>query len=222
MLSYEKELKRAAKAGWHNAVLEGCDGRTRWHMRNTARYALVLVNAAAGCMPELRTDKAAVIQAAAVHDVGKKAIPPEILLNPGKLTPAQFHVMRQHPVAGACLLTKYFNEGMCPQPGLPKEEIIQGVLYHHERWDGAGYPFGLKKQQIPLSAQFVALADVYDALTSPRPYKQAYSHEQALAMIGEGRCGAFSPYMLDILLFAGPMLERCKIELTAAVSPVAQ
>lgn len=204
--------KQAAGTDWYSTVLQGCDAHTRRHMRNVARYARILVDTATICLPNLKTDRKAVVQAAVVHDVGKKVIPPEILFSRDKLTGPQLEIIRQHPVTGACLLAQYFYKDGCARTDLTKEALIQGVLCHHERWDGSGYPFGLKERQIPLSAQVVALADVYDALISVRPYKEALSHEQAMSMISEGQCGAFSPEMIRVLTYAGPLLERCKTE----------
>lgn len=133
--------------------------------------------------------------ASALHDIGKISIPESILNKPGRLTPEEFDVIRTHPAIGASML-----EGLTPYR---KEPLLKAAIeicrWHHERWDGGGYPDGLLGEQIPISAQVVALADVFDALTSDRCYKKAYSHDTAITMILNGECGAFNPMLLDCL-----------------------
>lgn len=136
--------------------------------------------------------------ASALHDVGKIAIPDSILLKPGKLTPEEFEIMKTHTTKGCEILEsmRYIH---------PKEfykisyEICRS---HHERWDGRGYPDGLKEDEIPLPAQVVSIADVYDALVSVRCYKKAYTTEQALGMILGGECGTFNPRLMEYLKMA--------------------
>lgn len=143
--------------------------------------------------------------ASALHDIGKISIPDEILNKPGRLTAEEFAVIKGHSMVGANML-----------PELPldqKEEPLVKTAYeicrwHHERYDGGGYPDGLKGEEIPVSAQVVALADVYDALTSERCYKDAYSHEKAIEMILAGQCGAFNPLMLECLLDISSSLKK--------------
>ena len=136
-----------------------------------------------------------IVTASALHDIGKISIPESILNKPGRLTPEEFDVIRTHPAIGASML-----EGLTPYR---KEPLLKAAIeicrWHHERWDGGGYPDGLLGEQIPIAAQVVALADVYDALTSDRCYKKAYSHETAVTMILNGECGAFNPMLLDCL-----------------------
>lgn len=196
-----------------SVILRGCDDYTRRHMQNTRQYARVLLKTAVMYVPGLGYYQDAIMQAAAIHDVGKKAVPAEILFSCEPLTSVQVQCVRQHPIMGVHLLTKLFAQERRFESFCSNELIVQGVLYHHERWDGSGYPFGLVGHQIPVSAQFVALADVYDALTSPRPYKPPFSHDEALSMIMDGKCGAFSPDMLNFMIAAAPFLERCKNEL---------
>lgn len=133
--------------------------------------------------------------ASALHDIGKIGIDEKILNKPGKLTPEEFEVIKTHSMLGAEMLhqLKNFNE----QPLL--QTAYEITRWHHERWDGRGYPDGLKGDEIPISAQLVALADVYDALTSERCYKKAFSHEKAVQMILSGECGAFNPLLLQCL-----------------------
>ena len=141
----------------------------------------------------------------ALHDIGKISIPDEILNKPGRLTAEEFAVIKGHSMAGANMLSEL--------PLDQKEEPLVKTAYeicrwHHERYDGGGYPDGLKGEEIPVSAQVVALADVYDALTSERCYKDAYSHEKAIEMILAGQCGAFNPLMLECLLDISSSLKK--------------
>ena len=131
----------------------------------------------------------------ALHDIGKIGIDEKILNKPGRLTPEEFEVVKTHSMLGAEMLHQLedFNE----QPLL--QTAYEITRWHHERWDGRGYPDGLKGDEIPISAQLVALADVYDALTSERCYKKAFSHEKAVQMILNGECGAFNPLLLQCL-----------------------
>ena len=143
--------------------------------------------------------------ASALHDIGKISIPDEILNKPGRLTAEEFAVIKGHSMAGANMLSEL--------PLDQKEEPLVKTAYeicrwHHERYDGGGYPDGLKGEEIPVSAQVMALADVYDALTSERCYKDAYSHEKAIEMILAGQCGAFNPLMLECLLDISSSLKK--------------
>ena len=143
--------------------------------------------------------------ASALHDIGKISIPDEILNKPGRLTAEEFAVIKGHSMAGANMLSEL--------PLDQKEEPLVKTAYeicrwHHERYDGGGYQDGLKGEEIPVSAQVVALADVYDALTSERCYKDAYSHEKAIEMILAGQCGAFNPLMLECLLDISSSLKK--------------
>lgn len=143
--------------------------------------------------------------ASALHDIGKISVPDEILNKPGRLTAEEFAVIKGHSMAGANMLSEL--------PLDQKEEPLVKTAYeicrwHHERYDGGGYPDGLKGEEIPVSAQVVALADVYDALTSERCYKDAYSHEKAIEMILAGQCGAFNPLMLECLLDISSSLKK--------------
>lgn len=143
--------------------------------------------------------------ASALHDIGKIAIPEEILNKPGRLTDAEFAMMKTHSQIGAQMLDNL--------PVHQEDPLIQTAYeicrWHHERYDGGGYPDGLKGDDIPIAAQVVALADVYDALTSDRVYKKAIPHETAVEMILNGKCGAFSPLLLSCLEeVAGTLKER--------------
>ena len=133
--------------------------------------------------------------ASALHDIGKIGIADKILNKPGKLTPEEFEVIKTHSLLGAEMLQNLDNFG--EQPLL--QTAYEIARWHHERWDGHGYPDGLKGDEIPISAQLVSLADVYDALTSERCYKKSFSHEKAMQMILNGECGAFNPLLLQCL-----------------------
>lgn len=143
--------------------------------------------------------------ASAIHDIGKISIPEEILNKPGRLTDEEFAVMKTHSAIGAQMLADL--------PGELFESPLVKVAYeicrwHHERYDGRGYPDGLEGKDIPISAQVVAMADVYDALTSERCYKKAFSHEEALSMILEGKCGVFNPLLLQCLTETEDKLKK--------------
>ncbi len=133
--------------------------------------------------------------ASALHDIGKIGIPGEILNKPGRLTDEEFAIMKTHSMIGAKMMEEL--------PYHREEELIKTVYeicrWHHERFDGRGYPDGLVGDEIPISAQAVALADVYDALTSERVYKKAFPHEEAVRMILNGECGIFNPLLLRCL-----------------------
>ncbi len=141
--------------------------------------------------------------ASAMHDIGKISIDEAILNKPGKLTPGEYDVVKTHCAIGAQML-----ESSVHYKTEPLIQIARDICrWHHERYDGQGYPDGLKRDEIPISAQVVAIADVYDALISPRVYKPAYSHEQAVRMILNGECGCFNPLLLECLSEAAPFLE---------------
>lgn len=152
-------------------------------IQKTDRYALTA------------SDIAMITSASALHDIGKISIPDEILNKPGRFTPEEFAVMKTHSAAGAKLLSQiemYRDE--------PLIKVANEICrWHHERYDGRGYPDGLKGDAIPISAQIVSIADVYDALTSERCYKKAYSHEKSIEMIMNGECGQFNPMLLECL-----------------------
>lgn len=134
--------------------------------------------------------------ASALHDIGKIGIDEKILIKPGKLTKEEFEAMKQHTIIGARMLDRlemYHDEEMM-------KYAYEICRWHHERYDGKGYPDGLKGEEIPISAQVVSLADVYDALVSDRVYKKAYSHEKAMEMILNGECGMFNPLLLECLV----------------------
>lgn len=160
--------------------------------RKTDRYALT------------EDDIALISTASALHDIGKISIPDSILNKPGKLTAEEFEVVKTHAAVGASILQNL--------PMTQDEPLIQVAYqicrWHHERYDGHGYPDGLVGDQIPITAQVVSLADVYDALTGERCYKKAYPHETAVRMIQNGECGVFNPLLIECLLDIQDQLQR--------------
>lgn len=153
-------------------------------MQRTSRYHLTW------------QDEALITNAAALHDIGKIGIDEKILNKPGKLTKEEFEIMKTHTLIGAKMVEHL--EAFREEPFVKVTYAI--CRWHHERWDGRGYPDGLKGDAIPISAQIVSIADVYDALTSKRVYKDAFAHEKAIWMILNGECGLFNPLLLDCLL----------------------
>ena len=149
-----------------------------------------------------------IVTASALHDIGKIAIPEEILNKPGRLTKEEFEIMKTHTTIGSEMLDKI--EGYGDEPLVRTAYAI--CRWHHERYDGRGYPDGLVGEQIPISAQIVALADVYDALVSKRSYKEAFSHETAVQMILNGECGAFNPLILDCLRSAADKIPQIRYD----------
>ena len=153
-------------------------------MRKTDRYHIT------------SSDRATIAAASTLHDLGKLSIPDGILNKPGRLTSEEFEIMKTHTTIGADML-----EGMVQYRDSALVRAARDICrWHHERYDGGGYPDGLKGEEIPISAQVVSLVDVYDALTSDRVYKKAFPHEKAMHMILNGECGAFNPLLIDCLI----------------------
>lgn len=149
-------------------------------------------------------DIALIITASSLHDIGKVGIPEEILNKPGRLTDEEFKIMKSHSEIGASMI----RDMDFPQDKPLVRTAWEICRWHHERWDGRGYPDGLKGEKIPISAQIVSIADVYDALTSVRCYKNAYDHDTAIQMILEGQCGQFNPLLLECLKEISPQLSK--------------
>lgn len=177
------------------------------HIERVKGYTKILAEHLMKDYPEygLTSERVEVIvSASALHDIGKIAIPDSILLKLGRLTREEFEYMKAHTTKGAEILNSIKNVW---------DEIYGKVSYeicryHHERYDGRGYPDGLKGDQIPLSAQIVSIADVYDALVNERVYKSAFSKEKAFQMIVSGECGVFSPKLLDCFWNARREFEK--------------
>lgn len=136
-----------------------------------------------------------IVNASALHDIGKIAVDEKIINKPGKLTPEEYETVKRHTVIGSEML-----ETLAEEYGDPLLKYARQIcLYHHERWDGNGYPVGLKGEEIPIAAQVVSICDVYDALTEDRVYKKAIPAEEALNMIYDGECGQFNPLLVECL-----------------------
>ena len=157
-------------------------------------------------------DIAMIGTASSLHDIGKINIPEEILNKPGRLTKEEFDIMKTHTTIGAHIL-----ENLPFQQDEPLVKVSYEICrWHHERWDGRGYPDGLKGEEIPIAAQVVALADVYDALTSERCYKKAFDHDTAVRMILNGECGTFNPLLMECLTEVADELHRALTDKEAA------
>ena len=198
------------------AVVEERDAETGDHILRTESLVQVLIDAMkmqAG-YSHLKDDFFQnVILAAPMHDIGKIRIPDEILNKPGKLTPDEFDVMKQHTVFGEAIIRKTML-------GVEEEAYLRIACniarHHHERFDGTGYPDGLKGEEIPLEARIMALADVYDALISKRVYKEAYSEAEAMVIIREGAGTQFDQELVPLFLDAisrSPAISELKREL---------
>ena len=161
-------------------------------------------------------DIAMIGTASSLHDIGKINIPEEILNKPGRLTKEEFDIMKTHTTIGAHIL-----ENLPFQQEEPLVRVSYEICrWHHERWDGRGYPDGLKGEEIPIAAQVVALADVYDALTSERCYKKAFDHDTAVRMILNGECGTFNPLLMECLTEVADELHRALTDNEAAAQTI--
>jgi len=156
-----------------------------------------------------------IFSAAPLHDVGKIGIPDHILLKPGKLTEEEWHIMRKHPEFGAEIIGRNDSEIL-----MTAKEI---ALTHHERWDGTGYPNQLKGEEIPISGRIIMIADVFDALTTRRPYKEAWSVEDAVKQINDSAGSHFDPNLVSIFNEVLPSILTIKEnydESTALINPL--
>ena len=181
-------------------VMELRNGESGLHVTHIEKLTELLL----GCLVH-RSDKfpldneqrSTIAMASALHDIGKMSIDDAILNKPGRLTSEEFEIMKTHTTLGADMLLEL---GRQHAGNSLLEYAYQIARWHHERWDGKGYPDGLKGNDIPIAAQVVSVADVYDALTSVRVYKDAIPHQEAIQMILDGKCGTFNPLLLDCLL----------------------
>ncbi len=171
------------------------------HIQDITRLILAETAMGEGFSPE---EIHVIARSAITHDVGKIAISDVILNKPAPLAPEEFEIMKQHTVKGATLIDQLSTGQDHPFYRYAREI----ALYHHERWDGGGYPYGLKGEQIPVWAQVVAIADVYDALVSPRVYKKALTPEEAVDMILSGQCGQFNPRLLECFVEVEPQMRE--------------
>jgi response regulator RpfG family c-di-GMP phosphodiesterase len=217
----ESELARRVRRGLaiRNGLIFGLakladyrDTDTGRHLERICRYSEVLARALRDEFPEIDDTWIEMLTlAASMHDIGKVGIPDAILLKPGVFTPEERREMEKHPLIGADTLVA-IRERVGDDDLLNMG--VQITLSHHERWDGKGYPYGLAGEQIPLSARIVALADMYDALTSRRVYKPAMSHEEACRVILESRGRNFDPRIVDAFERVQGEFDRIRAEMT--------
>lgn len=203
---FEKERNGSLMITILSHIVEFRNGESGMHVINIGTLTEILLNQISKkddryYLPYAERDL--IVKASALHDIGKISIPEEVLNKPGKLTDEEFEAMKQHTVIGYQMLS---GLGFQDEPLVKVSREI--TRWHHERYDGRGYPDGLKGDEIPLSAQIVSLADVYDALTSERVYKPAFSHEKAVQMILNGECGAFNPLLLECLVEAQEAIRQ--------------
>ncbi len=204
---YEQEKNNKLMISILSHIVEFHNGESGLHVLHINTITKYLLKQLVQCTdqyPLSKADISLISTASALHDIGKISIPDAILNKPGRLTAEEFEVIKTHSMVGANMLLDLPIE----QQESPLVKIASEICrWHHERYDGNGYPDGLKGEEIPIAAQVVALADVYDALTSERCYKRAYSHEEALKMILEGQCGVFNPTLLLCLQEVADILE---------------
>lgn len=203
---YEKERNNRMMIGILSQIVEFRNGESGLHVIHINLITQLLLEQLVKKTGKYQfswEDRLLIATASALHDIGKIGIDEKILNKPGKLTKEEFEIMKTHTLIGAQMLDNldmYRNEKLLKLA----HEICR---WHHERYDGKGYPDGLVGEEIPISAQVVSLADVYDALVSERVYKKAFSHEKALEMIQNGECGTFNPLLLQCMTEAQDKLE---------------
>ncbi len=195
---YEQQKQNSLMVDILSHIVEfrnGESGQHVLHIHTLTELLLTHLTRMTNRYPLSMSDISLISTASALHDIGKIAIPEEILNKPGRLTPQEMEIMKTHSMIGADMLKAL--------PIHQSEPLVKTAYeicrWHHERYDGNGYPDGLKDDALTITAQIGALADVYDALTSERVYKKAYSHERSLKMILGGECGVFNPLLLDCL-----------------------
>ena len=195
---YEKEENNNIMIRILSNVLGSRNSESRdhiLHIKTVTELMLRQLVKITDAYPMTEVDIALITTASSLHDIGKIYIPEEILNKPGRLTDEEFKIMKTHSELGAEIIQNM---------NFPKDNPLvhtswEICRWHHERWDGKGYPDGLKGEEIPISAQVVSIADVYDALTSERCYKKAFDHDTAIQMILDGQCGQFNPILLKCL-----------------------
>ncbi len=197
-----------------SSLAETRDNETGNHILRTQRYVKRLAEQLQqhAKYQALLTDHyiRLLFKSAPLHDIGKVGIPDHILLKPGKLTPEEFEIMKTHTTVGyEAIVRAEKSHGATVDFLQPAKEI---ALYHQEKWDGSGYPEGLAGEAIPLSARLMALADVYDALISKRVYKNAMSHDEAMAIIRQGRGTHFDPDVYDAFIQVESDFQRIAAE----------
>lgn len=203
---YEKEKSNSTMINILSHIVEFRNGESGLHVLHIQTATDILLRTLVRKTDKYNlnaADISLISTASALHDIGKINIPASILNKPGKLTKEEFDTMKAHTTTGAEILDK-----LPFQQESPLVKTAYAICrWHHERWDGRGYPDGLKGEDIPIAAQVVAMADVYDALTSERCYKKAFGHDKAMEMILNGECGQFNPLLLECLTDAGARLH---------------
>jgi len=201
-----------------SAIIEHRSTESGNHVLRIRRFTKILLLDVAQNCPEYGLTRETIdiiASAAALHDIGKVSIPDAILNKPGKLTPAEFETIKTHTSVGSELILHLNDMGDTEY----LRYAYNIALYHHERWDGNGYPCGLAGDEIPICAQVVGIADVFDALTTPRVYKPAFPFEQAINMILNGECGTFSPKLLECFKNARTQFIELALQYADGYSP---
>lgn len=195
---HEKERSNRLMLEIISEVVSARNGESGAHMRHLCLLTEVLLDTLVSKTKRYTLtphERKVIVTASAFHDIGKMGIDEKILNKSGQLTEEEYIVMKSHTLIGASMLARldhYRDEELA-------RTAYQICRWHHERYDGGGYPDGLKGEEIPIAAQVVSIADAYDALISPRVYKEGFSHEQAMRMIRNGECGAFNPLLIECL-----------------------
>lgn len=203
----EKEKMSNVMINILSHIVEFRNGESGMHVLHVQLFTQLLLKQLVKITDKYKlteSDISIISRASALHDIGKISIPDEILNKPGRFTDEEFAIMKNHSMAGAEMLddiAAYKDEPLV-------KAAYQICRWHHERYDGRGYPDGLKGDEIPIAAQIVAIADVYDALTSERVYKKAYSHEKAVDMILNNECGVFNPLLIECLKKSADMILK--------------
>ena len=195
---YEKEENNNIMIRIMSNILGSRNSESRehiLHIKTATEMMLRQLVKVTDAYPLTEADIALITTASSLHDIGKIRIPEEILNKPGRLTDEEFKIMKKHSELGAAII----KDMDFPQDHRLVHTAWEICRWHHERWDGKGYPDGLKGEEIPISAQVVSIVDVYDALTSERCYKKAFDHDTAIKMILDGKCGQFNPILLKCL-----------------------
>lgn len=220
VVEQEEELQEANREllEMHESLMEGISSLVEFrnlesgeHIQRVKEFTRILLNQMQESYPELGVTSESIdlmVKASALHDIGKIGISDTLLCKPGRLEPEEFEIMKEHTTIGCDIIKKFVTH--------KNEQFYRHCYdicrYHHERWDGSGYPDHLVGNDIPLSAQMVAVADVYDALVNKRVYKPAFAHNEAVRMIKGGECGVFSPIALECFEIAQEEFKKVLFE----------
>ena len=204
---YEKEENNNIMIQIMSNILGSRNSESRehiLHIKTATEMMLRQLVKVTDAYPLTEADIALITTASSLHDIGKIRIPEEVLNKPGRLTDEEFKIMKKHSELGAAII----KDMDFPQDHRLVHTAWEICRWHHERWDGKGYPDGLKGEEIPICAQVVSIVDVYDALTSDRCYKKAFDHDTAIQMILDGQCGQFNPILLKCLKELSTQLSK--------------